>query len=241
MTNKIIFHSNKLYNKVDSLENPEPSAKVVPQWYLDADIYAKDPRNGKYIPNYDGGKLPTFKACPALLDLFTTGYVLKTPCDLEFYKEGKTIKVKVPKQYMGFCDTRPPMPGFEYPKGYSKNHFHWWPNWAPELPDGYSALYVNPLNNFGLPFITVAGIIDNDKFNTPGLMPFFLQEDFEGIIPAGTPYVQIIPFKRDDWEMSLKLHSSEELLERHKQSADTFRKPDGGVYKKSFWTRRKYK
>ncbi len=241
VANKIIFHSNKLYNKIDNANNPEPASKVMPKWYVDADLYAKDPRNGKYIPNYDGGKMPTFKACPAILDLFTTGYVLKTPCDLRFYKENNIPKVDVKKEYKDFCDARPPMPGFQYPKGYSKHHFHWFPNWAPELPEGYSALYVNPLNNFGLPFFTVAGIIDNDKFNTPGLMPFFLQDDFEGIIPEGTPYVQIIPFKRDDWEMTLHLHNQQELLQRHKDSADTFRKPDGGIYKKHFWTRRKYK
>jgi len=241
MSNKIIFHSNKSYNKLEESSNPEPTSKVVPKWYSEADLYVKDPRNGKYIPNYDGGKTPTFKACPAMLDLFTTGYVLKTPCDLEFYKKDNKLKVKVPEEYKDFCDERPPMPGFVYPKGYSKNHFHWWPNWAPELPEGYSALYVNPLNNFGLPFITVAGIIDNDKFNTPGLMPFFLQEDFEGIIEKGTPYVQIIPFKRDDWEMSLQIHTQKELIERHMKSADTFRKIDGGIYKKFFWTRRKYK
>jgi len=238
---KITFHSNKMYNRIDGKFNPEPTAKVMPQWYLDADMYAKDPRNGKYFPNYDGGKIPTYKACPALLDLFSTGYVLKTPCDLEFYKEGSEFKVKVEKQYADFCDSRPPMPGFEYPQGYAKSHFHWWPNWAPELPDGYSALYVTPLNNFGLPFITVAGIIDNDKFNTPGLMPFFLREDFTGIVPAGTPYVQIIPFKRDDWEMDFKMHTLDEIMERHKGSADKFRIPDGGVYKKSVWARRKYK
>jgi hypothetical protein len=241
VANKIIFHSNKGYNKIDDEFSPSPAAKVVPKWYMDADLYAKDPRNGKFIPNYDGGKLPTFRACPAILDLFTTGYVLQTPCDLEFYKEGNTPKVKVPKTHRDFCDSRPPMPQFVYPSGYEKHHFHWWPNWAPSLPEGYSALYVNPLNSFDLPFLTVAGIIDNDKFNTPGLMPFFIREGFEGVVKAGTPFVQIIPFKREDWEMELKFHTQEELLERHKQSADTFRKPDGGVYKKSFWTRRKYK
>ena len=72
-------------------------------------------------------------------------------------------------------------------------------------------------------------------------MPFFIREGFEGVIKAGTPFVQIIPFKREDWEMDLALHTQEELLARHKESADTFRKIDGGVYKKSFWTRRKYK
>ena len=30
--------------------------------------------------------------------------------------------------------------------------------------------------------------------------PFFIKEGFTGLIPYGTPIVQIIPFKRDDWK-----------------------------------------
>lgn len=239
--NKIIFHSNREYNLYINDFYPQPSAKVIPKWYSNADKYVKDPNNGQYIPNYDGGKMPSFKACPAILDFFTSGYVFVTPCDLFFYKENNQILIKKPKGYEDFCDSRPVMPEFVAPNGYYENPFHWYPAWAPELPEGYSAIYLSPVNHFDLPFITVSGIIDNDKFNTPGLMPFFLKEGFTGLIPAGTPFVQIIPFKREDWESEIKLYNQEEIIKRFMKSSETFRKPGGDVYRKKFWTRRKYK
>ena len=239
--NKIIFHSHREYNSYIDKYNPESAAKSIPRWYVDADMYVKDPSTKKYIPNYDGGKTPSFKACPAVLDIFTTGYVIKTPCDILFINNNNDINVKTPKGYEDFCGTRPEMPEFTVPYGYYKKPFHWYPQWAPELPDGYSAIYLNPINHFDLPFYTVAGIIDNDKFNTPGLMPFFLQKEFSGLLPAGTPFVQIIPFKREDWESKIQLHNQEEILERFMKSSNSFRTVDGGEYKKKFWSRRKYK
>ena len=239
--NKIIFHSHREYNSYIKDFNPEPSAKIMPEWYTKASKYIKDPNTGKDIINYDGARTPSFKACPAVLDLFSTGYMMKTPCDLLFYEKNKLIYVKSPKGYEDFCGTRPKMPEFVSPYGYYEEPFHWYAPWAPELPNGYSAIYLNPVNHFDLPFYTVGGIIDNDKFNTPGLMPFFLKEGFLGVLPAGTPFIQIIPFKREDWESEIKLHNQEEILERFMKSSNSFRTINGGEYKKKFWSRRKYK
>jgi hypothetical protein len=239
--NKIIFHSNKNYNDREGKYAPEPSAKHVPQWWHDSDVYVKD-YNGNPVANWNGeGRMPSFKACPALLDTFTTGYMLVTPCDLEFYEKHGRTKVKVPVGFDDFVGERPHMSGFVSPHGYSKDHFHWYANWAPELPEGYSSLYVPPINHFNLPWVTVGGIIDSDKVTSSGLIPFFLKEGFTGVVPAGTPYLQIIPFKREDWESENIFHSMQEIMKRTKETADTFRTAEGGVYKKKFWSRRKYK
>ena len=128
------------------------------------------------------------------------GFLLKTPCDITFYQENGIPKVKLESGYKRFVEPRPPMDGFKTPYGYSDNHFHWNINWGPELPKGYSALYIPPLNNFSLPFITTSGIIDNDKLTTTGRLPFFIKKNFEGTIKRGTEYINIIPFKREDWE-----------------------------------------
>jgi hypothetical protein len=45
----------------------------------------------------------------------------------------------------------------------------------------------------------MAGIVDSDKYHGAGNIPFFLKEEFEGLIPKGTPYAQIIPIKRAEW------------------------------------------
>lgn len=239
--NKIIFHSNRLYNSAKETFKPIAAKSYVPKWYSSADRYERIPNTDEYYTNAEGGKLLSFKNCPALLDVFTSGYLYTTPCDIVFYKENGIIKVKTELGFEDFCASRPATPNLEVPKGYQADHFHWYPNWAPSLPDGYSALYVSPLNRFELPFITTAGIIDNDKMDTPGLIPFFLKEDFLGVIPAGTPYAQIIPFKREDWEMDFKFYEYDEILKRHDYQARKFRVKDGGAYKQHVWSKKKYK
>ena len=61
------------------------------------------------------------------------------------------------------------------------------------------------------------------------------------ILPAGTPYAQIIPFKRENWvseiDVSLTL---EEMTAKNKENSAKYRKPDGGVYMTEVWERRKY-
>ena len=174
------------------------------------------------------------------MDIYTSGYMLTTPCDLVFYKENNYINVKTEEGFEDFCSRRSLMDDFVSPFGYNKIPFHWYPSWAPEVPDGYSVLYLSPVNRFDLPFLTVGGIIDNDKINTPGLLPFFLRDDFIGTVPAGTPYVQIIPFKREKWEMSSQMHTEEEIEERRSKSKSIYRTKTGGAYKKHTWSKKTF-
>lgn len=231
---KIVFHSAQKYNDNNTMY-PAPSKSFVPKWFSSANRNWVD-KNGRVA---DDNTL-SFKACPALMDSFVSGYVLLTPCDIHFYKINGKISVSLPKEYLSFCESRDPMGGFVVPHGYEESHFHWYPNWMPELPSGYSALYVNPINRFDLPFITTSGIIDNDKVSTPGLMPFFIKKDFVGTISAGTPYVQIIPFKRESWEMEKQFHSEKEIQDRRNDSAKKHRILGGGGYKKLDWTKKSF-
>lgn len=133
-------------------------------------------------------------------EIANIGYVLKTPCDILFYQENGKTKVKLDPPYRDFVEERGETPGFPVPFGYNKNSFSWILNWGPELPKGYSAIYMNPMNKFDLPFLNTSGIIDNDSVSTPGKLPFFIKDGYTGTIKSGTPYLQIIPFKREDWE-----------------------------------------
>jgi hypothetical protein len=239
--NKIKFHSHRTYNDSDQNYRPAPSSSVIPEWFAKADKHEISEMTGEPIVYADGKKHPTFKACPALIDIFLSGYMLRTPCDIKFGEKDGQPGVATAVGYEGFCKPRRRMKIFPVPEGYYEDHFHWSSNWAPETPDGYSAIYSHPFNRFDLPFITVGGIIDNDKMNTPGNMPFFLRKGFTGELPAGTPFAQIIPFKREDWEMDFELYTQEEITNRHKRSKEVFRTPEGGGYKKHVWSRKKYK
>jgi hypothetical protein len=132
------------------------------------------------------------------------------------------------------------MPQFVHPQGYYKEHFAWYPDWAIELPEGYSALYTTPFNRFDLPFLMTTGIVDNDKINLPGTMPFFIIKGFEGVIPAGTPYAQIIPFKREDWDSDIIIENPNNLHKKNQENSNKYRVKDGGVYKNEVWSKRVY-
>jgi hypothetical protein len=249
-----IFRSFRPWLDKESVSVPVPTQKEIPHWYKNADRFAKMP-NGKHYKatkqicpiakpetTDDYGKIPTWKACPAIMDAFMTGYVFKTPCDLTFFKNAKgIIDVKIDDiKFKDFCSLRAPMPQFEHPRGFYKNHFAWMSDWGLELPEGYSALFMTPMNRFDLPFINTTGIVDSDKVHLLGSFPFFIAEGWEGILPAGTPYLQVLPFKRENWEHQIDILSKSEIYDKMVKNANFYRQPDGGVYKSKVWTKREY-
>jgi hypothetical protein len=246
MSNKIRFVANRPWLDKDSFGAPTTILKTIPDWYRKADRFAKN-QKGDFVIGPDKGKIPTWKACPAVFDVMGTGYAYVTPYDIEFFINDRgVIDAKIlnnensPSFYPSLVTPRPPMPQFHHPEGYYKDHFAWFPEWAIETPEGYSALYVHPLNRYELPFFTVSGIIDNDDVNLPGSMPFFVREGFVGIIEAGTPFAQIIPFKREDWESEIIIESKYDLARKNAINSQRFRRPNGGVYKNEVWSQRKY-
>jgi len=243
-TKKIRFVANRPWLKEDSPSRPAPIIKTLPEWYRNADWFVPDRVTGKPAESPGGGgKMPTWKACPALLDVMGTGYTYKTPCDIEFKEDaaGNIHGRVLDSQYRAFLVDRESMPQFFHPPGYHTKHFAWWADWAVELPEGYSALYTHPLNRFELPFLTTSGIVDNDKVHLPGTMPFFLLKGLSGVLPAGTPYAQIIPFKREHWvsEVDCSLNT-DQIIAKHDANSAKYRQPDGGVYQREVWERRKY-
>lgn len=243
---KIRFGSNRIYNDEPQYKElaPVSSKNGMPDWWKSANIFWLDEDNAPLMSKYnmddEEERSLGFKACPALLDVFSTGYLLRSPVDIMFVQYNNEPYLIIDKNFQDFCDSRTDMPNFPVPHGYSKKHFHWWPNWGVETPKDYSILVTHPINRFDLPFLTVGGIIDSDRYTLPGLTPFFLKEGFSGLIPKGTPIAQIIPIKRENWESELHHYSKEEIIERHKYINDTFRVKGGGIYKRKVWFKKEY-
>jgi len=235
--NKIGFWSNRTSN--DDSTIPVPAKKIIPEWFANAKKYWKDEDDKEFIVA-PGEKGLGFKSCPALLDTFTAGYLLVTPCDVVVYKQDNKRLIVSSPGFDDFCEARPYMGEFNYPHGYGKDSFHWFPSWGFDLPEGYSALVLHPINRYELPFLTTNGIIDSDRYGSPGLMPFFLKEGFIGVIPKGTPFAQIIPFKREEWKAEYKFLEEKQMIERHEKTAGKYRVPFGGIYKRQTWVQKKY-
>lgn len=240
--NKIIFHSDRVYNYFKKEYAPAPSGKFIPDWFLNASKYHEDKKTRQKSPSFvEGQSALGFKSCPALMDGYTSGYVLLTPCDIEFKDiEGKKTVI-LPEGFKEFCGQRNAMADFYVPEGYDENHFHWWPNWSFETPEGYSLLVIPPMNHFNLPFVTTSGIIDSDQWSNTGFFPFFVLKNFEGVIKAGTPFVQVIPFKREDWESEYIYHDNNDILKRREKNNELRFATGGGVYKKKYRRKKIYR
>jgi hypothetical protein len=107
---------------------------------------------------------------------------------------------------------------------------------ALSLPKGYSCIIMHPLNRHDLPFLTLSGIVDADSMLHNGSIPFYIKEDFEGLIKAGTPILQVIPFKRESWKIVEKRGLFEKAAVNGKRSLNyTY-----GWYKKFSWNKKEY-
>ena len=228
---KIVFRPTS--KEVELLaDKPQPAKNYFPDWLKKVPLYT----NNEMTIDLDGYANLTAKACMPFIDTFTSGYIQETWCDIYI-----DVEENFEYRYSGgpqIMEHRPPDRHF-LPKvsGYSQQEFTWKQPWIPQLPDGYSMLYVQPFNRYDLPFLNLSAIIDNDKFfmenNTNH--PFFIKEGFKGIIPKGTPYMQMIPIKRDSWKSEFR-----EFDERLSLSVRKIRQFFIGGYKKLYWQKKTF-
>lgn len=206
------------------VDRPVQAKSVVPEWF-------------KHIPRSIDG-VGTSKVCMPFFDTFTSGYIQKLWCDIEFSKNGTYAEFDS-EQHPVTIGLEDPMhvPMFD---GYVSLELQWNTYWEPVTPKGYSTLYTHPFNQYDLPFMTFSGIIDTDSFNLTGPLRFILKKGFEGIIKKGTPLYQMIPFKRDDWSSTNYEYDYDILLDQNTKLDDYKSKGKKGGYKDLFWKRKNY-
>jgi hypothetical protein len=106
-----------------------------------------------------------------------------------------------------------------------------------KTPPGYSCLFIQPLHRESR-FTIFPGIVDTDTYTSQVNFPFILNdENWEGIIPAGTPMAQVIPFKRESWTHSF---GSEKEIKEERLVSQKRKSMFINAYKKHFWNRKSY-
>jgi hypothetical protein len=66
-TEKITFLANRVWLSKESVSTPKPILKTIPDWFRKADRFFKSPIDDSFVLGPDNGKIPTWKACPAIL------------------------------------------------------------------------------------------------------------------------------------------------------------------------------
>jgi hypothetical protein len=223
-------------NNLSKWGKPTPTKNLIPDWYKQAEstyIHKDDPKQEEHAG---------LKKCMPFMDTMVSGYLLTTPVELYVTKDEQgnpRVTWNGPPNLRGFVDERPENLGATMPRpaGHYPNHLVFGGFWGWKTPRGWSSLVVHPLNRYDLPFTISSAIVDSDQFNAPGNIPFFLKEGFEGIIPEGTPFAQIIPIKRASWMMvddTTGMADIDTIQGALVREADT-------LYKKIFWKRKDYR
>jgi len=230
---------------------PIPSKLNIPDWYkkLEHTLLNK-----------------TIKGCMPFLDTLTSGYLLKMPQDFNVRhnvdnKNEKGEEFKDSFQTFGLYD----QPDFLHSKRINLNSgsathsikqlgdsplieknknlpFYKILNpWKIKTPKGYSCLFVSPLNNSDDRFSIIPGIVDTDTFPIEVNFPIIINGDkyptLETTIKKGTPYVQVIPFKRDNWKMTLKLRRQKEIQNNRLFYGLKLL----NIYKEKYWNKKLWK
>jgi hypothetical protein len=220
---------------------PYPAVKQLPQWFTDAQPYGDKPpypQDGKLhfrnrVANY------TYKKCIPLLDGLGAGYMIPLWADVMVEQENGFPEIywKTVNDIFfihGESSTEVPAPA-----GYDQVVYKYNNCWIPQTPKGYSCLILSPLGYNDLPFKAVPAVVDTDRSTLELVFPMWVKTGFEGIVEKGTPMIQIIPFKRDDWESTFDYYEDGEY--RNVIAEKNFQTTMVGHYLKNHHSKKKFK
>ena len=174
---------------------PERAIRFAPEWFrrLDRDMG---------MPDANGMPGLTVKACLPVTDAFSLGFVIPLPYDVLLQVPEDRVSIGLGwAENVAFAPIDQHHPGqigapeapFE-----AAMPLKFVNPWRIKVPEGYSVLFMQPLNRPDLPFTTFSGLVDCDRFDTTVNMPFLWTGPLgEHVLPAGTPIAQVVPIRRD--------------------------------------------
>jgi hypothetical protein len=171
---------------------PAPAGKFIPNWYKSIPPYSNHTRDHK------GCLGMLAKKCLPMIDGMTNGFIIPLAGDIHIRTNDDASLIDITQnpyiQLTQEHDKEQVGPDFPFPgKHLVKflNHF------VIKTPPGYSCLFVAPINHLETRFLTLGSVVDTDVYDREINFPtVWLANNFDEILPAGTPIIQCIPFKR---------------------------------------------
>lgn len=220
---------------IDRLARPVPARALLPDWLRSMP--------GKAPSATHGTEVRTVKHCPPFVDAMSHGFMIPLPCDivvsggrLSWDWDLPPLSVEahprspvsffVPEQVTG-------TPLFRDTAIVKFNCF-----WTIALEDGWSMFVTHPVNREDLPFRTLTGLVDSDRFTDVGILfpAVWTAPDFEGTLPRGTPVAQCFPVPRAPLE--LECEPLDETRQRSYEATAEALLSEPGIYRKRFRAKR---
>ena len=218
---------------------PIPASKIIPEWYKNLDSYI----GGEKKPDKNATSSATAKRCMPIFDAMSSGYIIVTHTDLwisQIEREDGTFDQYYQWSSLNAIEFHPKQQLPEHPNGDGhKTSYPKWVNaWGIKTPPGYSTLFIPPIHR-ETPIVALPGVVDTDKYSAPVNFPFVLRDpSMTGLIPAGTPVIQAIPIKREDWEMQI---GKEKDFNENIRVTNKLRTKFFDSYKNQFRQKKEYK
>ncbi len=219
---------------------PKPAIKFLPAWYKSMPKYTDNSKISKLSDTNPGSTNTTLRLCSPFLDSLASGYIIELACDIEVTQTNETISARW-RFEEEIIDAHPKRQAPDLPKAFEGRYddiFKFNNIYTIHTPKGYSTLFTHPLNRWDLPFRTFSGVVETDTFPNPVLFPFqfAFKEEKTIIIEKGTPLVQLIPFKRNNWNSTFGEYNE---LESNKARFALFSKIVRS-YKSQWWIKKTY-
>jgi len=176
----------------------KPANKVIPEWYRDLDMWKKN--------QYPGKGLPTIKHCMPVQDMLTSGYIIFNTYDTVIHP----IKTGRFTDYKASCPSQDYISSHQFDQcpvkmhGDYKHYFKIKQPWIIKTPPGYSCLFLQPFYHFEERYTLMPSIVDTDVHDLAVEIPGWMDTEEDLILKPGDPIMQVIPFKRDEWEMTVE-------------------------------------
>lgn len=189
----------------NNIAKPYPGKKGMPDWLIEQEA------------QYDDGGI-TIKKCQPFLDGLTVGYIIPFPDDTIITLEGK-------------YDFSISGPGGRFLSAHGAAQYNktWWKDkivvkfanpWIIKTDSGYSSYIFHPNGHNIKPYYSIPAVVDTDKYYQGISIPFVLNEFRIGAqieIKKGTPMAQVLPFKRESCEMTIRDCDFDKWTEENKK------------------------
>ncbi|UBF22055.1 hypothetical protein HRTV-15_gp36 [Halorubrum virus HRTV-15] len=221
-----------------AIPEPIPANKVLPDWYKQL---------GQFI-DLEGGSTnektrvgaSTVKRCAPFMEAMTMGWIIPLAGEVSILAEDGYVqydwgfhKALIDSHEMAQVGGDM-FPNSDWPILKFLNY------WCIKAPEGYSLLVTSPFNRIEPRFQSFTGIVDVDRYFNNINAPFmWTGGDYDGVLEAGTPIVQVIPFKRDGIISDARVRpmtDSEELTQKRVQNSLNSHE---SKYREEWWVHKK--
>ena len=220
----------------EHLPRPVPARGLLPGWLRAMPANAHSEIHGRDIR--------TVKQCPPFVDAMAYGVMILLPCDVTVDHGALSWAWDIPEPATS-GHPRAPL-SFHVPAqlvdtplalgGQAAIKFNSF--WTIEVDPGWSLFAMHPVNRDDLPFRTITGLVDADRFHDGGInFPALWSEpNFSGVLPKGTPVAQCFAVPRTAPELVFESFDADHQAAYETTVADVLSRP--GVYRKRFRARR---